>query len=177
MIRSVKSQGQQAYILIWVLFLFMFLSLLALYFMDASVMEALISSNHRRDVQAFAMADAGALMGAEQTYSVLVRDCTFSQEIPAQINLDQQKWNFGENGTEPSFLLEMPQLISQTEGECIYQFTSQGNCSPAQKKIQVKVRVKYTDYYVVQYMEDGSAVLIFDYRAFHYPVQLSSFTM
>jgi len=173
----VKSQGQRGAILIWVLFLFMFLSLLALYFMDASVMEALISSNHRRDVQAFAMADAGASMGAEQIYAVLARDYAFSQEIPGQITLDQQKWNFDGGHAELSFTLASPQLVSRTEGECIYQFVSQGDCAPARKKIQVKVRVQYTDFFVVYYTEDGAAVLVFDHRDFYYPAGINEFAM
>lgn len=177
MTRFVKSQGQQAYILLWVLFLFMFLSLMALYFMDASIMEVLISSNHRRDVQAFAMADAGVSMGSEQIYAVLVRDYSSSQEIPGQINLDQQKWNFDGDHSELSFLLTFPQMVSRTEGECIYQFISQGDCAPARKKIQVKVRVQYTDFFVVYYREDGAVVLVFDHRDFHYPVRISTFTM
>lgn len=175
MTRSINmKQGEQAYILIWVLFFFALFSLLALYFMDASTMEALISSNHRHDVQAFALADGGALLGAEQIYTILVRDYSTRQEIPQQISLNQQEWRSPEAGSVLSFYLDSPRLVSQTDGECNYQFFSQGNCAPAQKKVQVEVCVKYIDYYQVQYAEDGTAILIFDHREFIYPVKISA---
>jgi len=66
--------GKQGYILVWVLFYFAIINLLILSLMDISTLEAMISINHRHAVQAFAMADGGALVGTEQIYTLLARD-------------------------------------------------------------------------------------------------------
>lgn len=168
------KRGEQAYILIWVLFYFVLFALLALAFMDDSMLEGMISINHYRDVQAFAMADGGASMGAEQIYAILNRDYRNSQEIPEEIILDQQEWAFNAEGSDVGFLLENPRRISEDDGACCFQFTSQGDCDAAQKKIQVEVRVKYTDCYLIQYAADGTAIITFDHRDFTYPAQITS---
>ncbi len=160
--------------MIWVIFYFALFYLLALSFVEVSMLEDLISINHHRDAQAFAMADGGALMGAEQIYIMLARDYHASQEIPEQLTLDQQEWTFNEAGRELRFSLENPRRISQAVGVCCFQFMSKGDCAPAQKKMLVEVRVKFTDCYLIHYEADGTAVLVFDHRDFIYPAQITS---
>lgn len=160
--------------MIWVLFYFAIINLLTLSLVDNSILEALISINHRHAVQAFAMADGGAMVGAEQIYTVLARDYCNSQDIPEQLNLDQQDWQFNEPERNLRFVLENPRCIYRGEGEYGFEFNSQGFCPPAQKTVLVKVSVKYTDYYSVQVGEDGEAVLVFDHREFIYPARITS---
>lgn len=173
--KSKPNGGEQGYILIWVMFYFALFYLLAVSFMDASIMENLISINHSRDIQAFAMADGGALMGAEQIYSILNRDYRASREIPEQLTLAQKKWIFSEQGRNMSFELGNPRCISQGDGECSFQFYCQGDYAPAQKLILVEVRVRFIDYYGIQ-IQDGSVQMVFD-RRFIYPAQITSMDM
>lgn len=168
------KRREQGYILIWVLFFFGLFYLLALSFINESSLEALISLNHHRDVQAFAMADGGALLGAEQIYKILARDYKHEQELPEQLVLDQQEWAFHEGGKEIRFTLENPRRISQADGEGCFQFISRGECASAQKKILVDVKVKYVDYFIFQYAADGTTVLLFDYRDFIYPAEVAA---
>lgn len=175
MISHIKvNRGEQGFVLIWVLFYFVLFEILALSFMNDSILEVLISINHRWEVQAFAMADGGAIAGAEQIYMILSRDYSHSQEIPAQLTLDQQQWQFDGQGKNLSFKMENPRRVFQADGECGFQFRSQGDCAPAQKKLLVEVRIKFTDYYRIHYGTDGIALLIFDHRDFIYPAQITS---
>lgn len=163
--------------MIWVLFYFALINLLALSLVDISIWESLISINHRHAVQAFAMADGGAMAGTEQIYTILARDYSESQDIPEQLNLDQNDWQFGETGRTVSFGLENPHCIYRREGECGFRFSSQGFCSPAHITVLVDVGVEYNDYYVTQHGVGGEAVLVFDHREFIYPAQITSLKM
>lgn len=174
MAKNDPKRLEQGYILLWILFYFTLFFLIAISFLDTSTLESLISINHQRDTQAFAMADGGTLMGAELIYSMLNSEYSASQVIPAQLMLDQHEWTFNTSGRMISFYLDNPTLIAQGDGECCFQFISQGNCAPAQKKLIVVVRVKFTDYYQIQYGTDANAQLIFNHRQFNYPAQITS---
>ncbi len=167
------SGGKQGYILIWVLFYFVIIDILVLSLMNNSILEALISINHRHAIQAFAMADGGALVGVEQVYTILARDYSNSQDIPEQLELEQQEWQFNESGRSLRFVLENPRCTYQGDGECRFQFNSQGFCPPAHKTVLMEVGVKYTDYYTIPY-GGGEAVLVFDHREFIYPARITS---
>lgn len=168
------KKDERGYALLWTLFFSTLLYLLVLAFFNTSLMENFISINHYRDVQAFAMADGGATTGTELIYQILQHDYCNCPEIPEQLLLEQQDWRFDEAGLEMGFYLENPSRLSLAEGQCVFRFVSKGDCAAAHKKLQVDVRVEFIDYYLIQYAEDGTALLVFDHREFVYPSQIAA---
>jgi hypothetical protein len=164
----------EGYVLVWVLFYFLLLYLIAISFANISFLEELISINYRQAAQAFEMADGGVLVGVEQIYIILERDYSHNQDIPTELILSRQEWIFNESGKETRFYLENPKCIYFDGKECRFQFISQGVSLPAQKGLLVVVQVEFLDIYKMEFDTDGGAVAVFDHREFIYPAKIIS---
>jgi hypothetical protein len=159
----------EGYVLVWVIFCFLLFYLIAMSFADSSFLEGLISINHRQAAQAFEMADGGVLVGVEEIHTILEKDYSYSQDIPAELILSKQEWILNESGEELGFYLENPKCIYTGDKEFRFQFTSRGVSPRAQRSLVAKVQVEFADVYKVT--ADG---LVFDHREFIYPAKVVS---
>lgn len=135
--------------------------------LDTSVMERLISRNSRDAEQAFQMAEGAVYLGAEQIYQVLLRDYRTVENLPVAIQLEQSSFHDSVKGQSLQMDITAPRLIEQCSDYCLYEFTGQGRCPPAESRLKVQVQFDYLQYYVMQYGEDGSVTgMTFTHRDF-----------
>lgn len=165
-----SGDNDRGYVLVWVIFYLLLFFIIAASFADSSFLEGLISINYHHSAQAFEMAEGGVLVGAEEIHTILDRDYSYTQEIPAEIILSKQEWILNESGKELSFLLENPKCVYADDKECHFQFASQGICPPAQKTLVAEVQVEFLDVYKIE--ADGT--MIFDHRQFFKPARIVS---
>ena len=135
--------------------------------LDTSVMERLISRNSRDAEQAFQLAEGAVYLGAEQIYQVLLRDYRTVENLPATIQLEQSSFHDSVKGQSLQMDITNPRLIEQCSDYCLYEFTGQGRCPPAESRLKVQVQFDYLQYYFIQYGEDGSVTgMTFTHRDF-----------
>lgn len=166
------TRHDEGYVLVWVIFYFMLLYLIAMSCVNSSFLEELISINHRQAAQVYEMADGGVLVGVEEIYDILNRDYSNSQDIPAELVLSKQEWILNETGKGMGFYLENPKCSSVDGGKCRFRFTSKGVCPPAQRVLAVEVEVEFLDVYKIESHGDEEAVAVFDHREFVYPAKV-----
>ncbi|MCK9314447.1 MAG: hypothetical protein M0P20_10405 [Methanocorpusculum sp.] len=164
------TRHDEGYVLVWVIFYFMLLYLIAMSFANSSFLEELISINHRQDAQAFEMAEGGVLAGVEGIYTIMESDYSHSQDIPTELILSKKEWILHESGKEMGFYLDNPKCVYVDEDECHFKFTSKGVSLPAQKSLVAKVQVEFLDVYAIE--ADGG--LVFDHREFIPPAKIIS---
>jgi hypothetical protein len=168
------TRHNEGYVLVWVIFCFLLFYLIAMSFADSSFLEGLISINHRQAAQAFEMADGGVLVGIEEIHTILEKDYSYSQNIPAELILSKQEWILNESGEELGFYLENPKCIYTGDKECRFQFTSRGVSPRAQRSLVAEVQVEFTVVYKLESNGDEEAVAVFDHREFIYPAKVVS---
>ena len=159
------TRHEQGYVLVWVLFYFLLLYLIAISLADISLLEGLISINYRQAAQAYEMAEGGVLVGVEQIQDILESDYSYSQDIPTELILPKQEWILNEAGREMRFYLENPKCVYVDGGKCRFKFTSKGFSPPAQRILLAEVEVEFLDIYKVEV--DGT--MVFDRREFISP--------
>ncbi len=164
------TRHDEGYVLVWVIFYFMLLYLIAMSFANSSFLEELISINHRQAAQAYEMADGGVLVGVEEIYVILKKDYSNSQDIPTELILSKKEWILHESGKEMGFYLDNPKCVYVDEDECHFKFISKGVSPPAQRVLVAKVQVEFLDIYKIA--ADGG--LIFDHREFIPPAKIIS---
>lgn len=157
-------------VLVWVLFYFMLLYLVAFSYTNSFFLEELMSINYLQTAQAFEMADGGVLVGMEEIYEILKNEYSYSQDIPMNLILSKNEWILNETAKEMGFYLENPKCIYIDNEGCCFQFISKGFTLKAQKELLAKVQVDFLDIYIIN--EDGG--LIFDRREFIPPPKLIS---
>lgn len=171
---SRSDKHDEGYVLLWVIYSFLLFYIIAISFSESSFLEELISINYRQAAQAFEMADGGILVGVEEIYSILERDCSHSQDIPEELTLSKQRWAFNEYGKEIEFYLENPKCIYLDDNECRFQLSSRGVSLPAQRNLQAEVQVEFLDIYKIEYDAGGEAFTVFERREFLYPAKIIS---
>jgi hypothetical protein len=159
------TRHEQGYVLVWVLFYFLLLYLIAISLADISLLEGLISVNYRQAAQAYEMAEGGVLVGVKEVYDILHNDYSNSPDIPTELTLPKQEWVLNEAGREMRFYLENPKRVYVGASKCRFKFSSKGVCSPAQRVLVAEVEVEFLDVYKVAV--DGT--LVFDRREFISP--------
>ena len=159
------TRHEQGYVLVWVLFYFLLLYLIAISLADISLLEGLISINYRQAAQAYEMAEGGVLVGVEQIQDILESDYSYSQDIPTELILPKQEWILNEAGREMRFYLENPKRVYVDGSKCRFRFTSKGVCPPAQRILVAEVEVEFLEIYKVEV--DGT--MVFDRREFISP--------
>lgn len=159
------TRHEQGYVLVWVLFYFLLLYLIAVSLADISFLEGLISINFRQAAQAYEMAEGGVLVGVEQVYDILDSNHSNSPDIPTELMLSKQEWVLNEAGREMRFHLENPKRVYVDGSKCRFRFTSKGVCPPAQRILVAEVEVEFLDVYKVAV--DGT--MVFDRREFISP--------
>lgn len=168
------TRHDKGYVLVWVIFCFMLLYLIAMSLANSSLLEESISFNYRQAAQAYEMADGGVLVGVEEVYDILKRDHGNSQDIPNELILSKQEWILNESGREMGFYLENPKCSGVESGKCRFQFISKGVSPPAQRILAAEVEVEFLDIYKIEFDIDGGAVTVFDHREYIYPAKIIS---
>lgn len=165
------ARHDKGYVLVWVIFYLMLLSLIVVPFANTSFLEGLMSVNHRQAAQAYEMADGGVLAGTKEIYDILNSDYSNSQDIPAELVLSQREWILNESGREMGFYLENPKRSGVDGDKCRFQLVSKGVSPPAQRTLTVEVQVEFRDIYVDI---GGETDPIFHHREFIYPAKVIS---
>lgn len=162
-----RIKCQKGYTLILVMVCLSLFTITIIYMLETSLMERLISRNSRDAEQAFQLAEGAVYMGAEQVYQVISRDYRTVEKLPATIQLQESDFYDSVEGRTLKMRITNPRLIEQHNDYCLYVFTGEGQCSPAESRLKAQVRFDYVQYYAIEYGEDGSEIdRVFTHREF-----------